>query len=229
MVSPTARRYDPDVDAASPAGEVRHVPEATAILFPVYQRVLGDMIREGRAMVSSEQLAVRAGVTAAKVRRDLSLLGSFGTRGTGYDTAFLLARIDDALGSDRDWPLVVVGIGNLGRALVNSQGFSSRGFRVAALYDVSPAVVGTTVGPVVVRHVDALDEVSDMPIAPIGVVATPASAAQRVTDALVAAGVRSILNFAPCVLSVPDGIFVRSVDLSRELQVISFYQARGNG
>ena len=90
------------------------------------------------------------------MRKDLSLLGSFGTRGTGYDTAFLLAQIDRALGVDRDWPVAIVGIGNLGRALVNSEGFSSRGFRVAALFDIDPAVVGERVGPVTVEHVDTL-------------------------------------------------------------------------
>jgi redox-sensing transcriptional repressor len=204
----------------------RRISEATVVRLPVYQRILAELLRGGTTTVSSEQLAARARVNAAKVRKDLSLLGSFGTRGTGYDAAFLVSQIDRALGVGRDWPVVVVGIGNLGRALVNSEGFSSRGFRVAALFDVDPGVVGQRVGPVTVRHAD---ELATLPVAgrpAIGVVATPALAAQEVADALVAIGVKSILNFAPRVLTVPADVLLRYVDLSIELQVMTFYQSR---
>ncbi len=192
---------------------------------PVYQRVLAKLLGAGQRTVSSEQLGALARVNAAKVRRDLSLLGSFGTRGTGYDAAFLVEQIDHALGADRQWPVTIVGVGNLGRALVNSEGFTSRGFRIAAIFDVDPGVVGEEVGGVVVRHLDELGE-GDGPAPVMGVVATPASAAQEVTDRLVGAGVRSVLNFAPTVLSVPPGVLLRYVDLSIELQIMSFYQAR---
>lgn len=186
------------------------------------------MRRAGATTVSSEELAARARVNAAKVRKDFSLFGSFGTRGTGYDTALLVAQIDRALGADRDWPVAIVGLGNLGRALANSDGFSSHGFRVAGLYDVDAQVVGQRFGQLVVRHVE---ELGRAPVGPadrfsIGVVATPASAAQAVADSLVAAGVASILNFAPRVLSVPPQVLVRYVDLSIELQVLTFYQSR---
>jgi redox-sensing transcriptional repressor len=201
----------------------RRIPEATVLRLPIYQRILAEMLRAGATTVSSEELAGRARVNAAKVRKDFSLFGSFGTRGTGYDTAFLATQIDRALGADRDWPIVIVGIGNLGRALANSDGFSSHGFRVSGLYDVDPAVVGATLGGVAVRHLDDL-AVDGRPA--IGVIATPASAAQAVADALVAAGVASILNFAPRVLAVPTGVLVRYVDLSIELQVMSFFLAR---
>jgi redox-sensing transcriptional repressor len=201
----------------------RRIPEATVLRLPLYQRILSEMLRAGATTVSSEELAARARVNAAKVRKDFSLFGSFGTRGTGYDTAFLATQIDRALGSDRDWPIVIVGIGNLGRALANSDGFSSHGFRVAGLYDVDAAIVGARVGGITVRH---LDELGARDQANIGVIATPAGAAQGVADALVAAGVTSILNFAPRVLSVPAGILVRYVDLSIELQVMSFFLAR---
>ncbi|HLW45742.1 MAG TPA: redox-sensing transcriptional repressor Rex [Acidimicrobiales bacterium] len=201
----------------------RRIPEATVVRLPLYQRILSEMLRSGATTVSSEELAARARVNAAKVRKDFSLFGSFGTRGTGYDTTFLAAQIDRALGSDRDWPIVIVGMGNLGRALANSDGFSAHGFRVAALYDVDPAVVGVRVGALTVRH---LDELSDVDQAAIGVITAPAAAAQGVADALVAAGVGSILNFAPRVLSVPSGVLVRYVDLSIELQVMSFFLAR---
>ena len=204
----------------------RRIPEATVVRLPVYQRVLAELLEADHATVSSEQLARLARVNAAKVRKDLSLLGSFGTRGTGYDAAFLVAQIAKALGADRDWPVVIVGLGNLGRALANSEGFSSRGFRVVGVFDVDPKVVGSSVARLVVRHVDDLARVAAEVMPAIGVVATPAAAAQSVADALVAAGVTSILNFAPAVLNVPPSVIRRDVDLSTELQVLSFYQAR---
>jgi redox-sensing transcriptional repressor len=205
---------------------VRRIPEATVVRLPVYQRILAELGRAGVPTVSSELLAGLARVNAAKVRKDLSLLGSFGTRGTGYDTAFLLEQIELALGVDHDWPVVVVGIGNLGRALVNSAGFSSRGFRIAALFDTDPAVVGQQVGPAVVRDMATLADLAAQERAAIGVVATPSAAAQEVTDQLIGIGVRSILNFAPTVLTVPAGVLLRYVDLSIELQVMSFYLTR---
>jgi redox-sensing transcriptional repressor len=205
-------------------GEPRRIPEATVVRLPVYERILGELLRAGVTTVSSEQLAAAARVNAAKVRKDLSLLGSFGTRGTGYDTAFLIAQIDRAFGVDRDWSVAVVGIGNLGRALVNSEGFSSHGFRVTALFDIDPTVVGTALGPVTVQHVSEVSNLAATGCPRIGVVSTPAAAAQEVADALVEVGVRSLLNFAPRVLSVPPDVILRYVDLSIELQVLSFYQ-----
>jgi redox-sensing transcriptional repressor len=204
----------------------RRIPEATVVRLPIYQRILTALVRGGQSTVSSEQLASFARVNAAKVRKDLSLLGSFGTRGTGYDAAFLVAQIDHALGVDRDWPVGIVGIGNLGRALVNSEGFASRGFRVAVLFDVDPEVVGEKVGPVVVQHLDQLATLPEGNRPVIGVIATPGEAAQKVADTLVAIGVKSILNFAPSVLTVPADVLLRYVDLSIELQVMSFYQSR---
>ena len=204
----------------------RRIPEATVVRLPVYQRLLAELLRAGQPTVSSEQLAAMARVNAAKVRKDLSLLGSFGTRGTGYDVAFLIAQIERALGVGLDWPVAIVGIGNLGRALVNSEGFSSHGFRVVALFDVDGSVVGQQVGPAVVCPIDRLPEVAAEVHPSIGVIATPAGAAQEVADALVAAGVGAILNFAPQVLSVPSDVLLRYIDLSIELQVMSFYQSR---
>ena len=216
----------PSAMGAERTDQPRRISEATVVRLPVYQRILAELLRGGTTTVSSEQLATRARVNAAKVRKDLSLLGSFGTRGTGYDVAFLISQIDRALGVGRDWPVVVVGIGNLGRALVNSEGFSSRGFRVAALFDVDPVVVGQKVGPVTVRHADELPSLVDSDRPVIGVVATPAEAAQEVADALVSIGVTSILNFAPRVLTVPAEVLLRYVDLSIELQVLTFYHSR---
>jgi redox-sensing transcriptional repressor len=196
------------------------------VRLPVYRRILSELLAEDRHNVHSEQLAELARVNAAKVRKDLSLLGSFGTRGTGYDVAFLLTQIDRALGAEDDWPVVVVGIGNLGTALVNSEGFSTRGFRTFALFDADPAVVGREVGGLPVRHVSTLPGLSGLGQSAIGVVATPASVAQEVTDALVGVGVSAILNFAPQVLRVPPDVLLRHVDLATELQVLSFFQLR---
>ncbi len=196
------------------------------VRLPVYRRILSDLLAEDRRTVHSEQLAELAQVNAAKVRKDLSLLGSFGTRGTGYDVGFLLTQIDRALGAEDDWPVVIVGIGNLGTALVNSEGFSTRGFRILALFDADPAVVGREVGGLTVRSMDTLGETPGLGDSAIGVVATPAGAAQQVTDALVAVGVRAILNFAPRVLTVPPQVLLRHVDLGTELQVLSFFQLR---
>ena len=209
-----------------PAPPARRIPEATVVRLPVYRRILADLAALEIPTVHSEQLAELAGLRAAKVRKDLSLLGSFGTRGTGYDVAFLLSQIDRALGAEHDWPLIVVGIGNLGTALVNSEGFSTRGFRIEALFDADPAVVGRSVGGLAVRPVETLEEMAGVGPSAIGVVATPASAAQAVTDVLVGVGVTAILNFAPQVLRVPPGVSVRHVDLATELQVLSFFQLR---
>jgi len=174
--------------------------------------------------VSSEQLAESAGVNAAKVRKDLSYLGSYGTRGVGYDVEYLLDHMRRALGMTQDWPVVIVGIGNLGAALANYGGFGSRGYPVAALVDADPNVVGRRYGDLVVRHADELAAVVEEAGIAIGVITTPAGAAQGVADALVQAGVRSILNFAPTVIAVPDGVSLRKVDLAVEMQILSFYE-----
>lgn len=204
----------------------RRIPEATVARLPLYLRALLEMEEAGATTVSSERLAELAGVNAAKVRKDLSYLGSYGTRGVGYDVEYLVFQISNELGLTRDWPVVIVGIGNLGHALANYKGFSARGFRVVALVDADPAKVGEQVGDLVVRHVDELPGIVAAENVAIGIIATPAAASQEVADRLVAAGVRSILNFAPSVITVPPDVSVRKVDLSIELQILSFYQQR---
>lgn len=174
--------------------------------------------------VSSEQLAELAGVNAAKVRKDLSYLGSYGTRGVGYDVDELVAEIAHELGLTHDWPVAIVGLGNLGHALANYRGFGARGFRIVALIDADPDKIGERVGGLSIESLDELDRiVADRAVA-IGVIATPAPAAQDVADRLVASGVGSILNFAPAVVAVPAGVSLRKVDLATELQILSFYQ-----
>jgi redox-sensing transcriptional repressor len=204
--------------------ESRRIPEATVARLPVYLRSLLELAEAKVATISSERLAEMAGVNAAKVRKDLSYLGSYGTRGVGYDVEYLLFQMSRELGLTHDWPVVIVGVGNLGQALANYGGFTERGFPVAALVDADPSKVGARIGDLTVRHLDDLpDLVAEHGIA-IGIVATPAEAAQAVADKLVAAGVRSVLNFAPAVISVAPGASLRKVDLAVELQILSFYQ-----
>jgi len=204
----------------------RSIPEATVARLPLYLRSLVEVAADGHATISSERLAEIAGVNAAKVRKDLSYLGSFGTRGVGYDVEYLLFQMNRELGLTHDWPVVIVGLGNMGKALANYGGFTERGFPVAALVDADPEKVGDRIGSHLIEPVKRLpDLVAERGIA-IGVIATPASAAQDVADQLVAAGVTSILNFAPAVLSVPDGVSLRKVDLAVELQILSFHEQR---
>ncbi len=204
----------------------RPIPEATVGRLPVYLQALVDIAGSGESTVSSEALAEAAGVNSAKVRKDLSHLGSYGTRGVGYDVVYLIHQIRRELGLTQDWPIVIAGIGNLGHALANYRGFPERGFSVAALVDVDPAVVGQRVGQLLVHHVDDLAElVRSLGIA-IGVIATPAAAVQELADVMVEAGIRSILNFAPAVIVVPEGVSVRKVDLAVELQILAFYEQR---
>jgi redox-sensing transcriptional repressor len=214
---------------ASASRRVRRIPEATVARLPVYLRCLLEVAESSTVTVSSERLAEMAGVNAAKVRKDLSYLGSYGTRGVGYDVEFLLFQISRELGLTHDWPVVIVGIGNLGHALANYKGFSARGFRIVALVDSDARKVGERVGELTVRHLDDLPAIAAQEGIAIGIVATPASAAQDVADRLVEAGVTSILNFAPSVISVPKGVSLRKVDLSIELQILSFYQQRRVG
>lgn len=202
----------------------RRIPEATVARLPVYLRSLLEVAEEQTSTISSERLAEMAGVNAAKVRKDLSYLGSYGTRGVGYDVKYLLFQMSRELGLTHDWPVVIVGLGNLGHALANYGGFGERGFPVAALVDADPAKVGTRVGSLEVRHVDELPEIVAEQRISIGIIATPAAVAQEVADRLVAAGITSVLNFAPAVITVPDAISLRKVDLAVELQILSFYQ-----
>jgi redox-sensing transcriptional repressor len=204
----------------------RGIPEATVARLPVYLRALIALSERGIATCSSEELATAAGVNSAKLRKDLSYLGSYGTRGVGYDVEYLRYQIAREIGVTQDWPVVIVGIGNLGHALANYSGFSSRGFRIVALLDSDPRRHGETVGDLVIRGFGELDDLAREHDLAIGVIATPAAAAQDVCDRLVAAGVTSILNFAPAVLTVPEGVDVRKVDLSIELQILAYHEQR---
>ena len=202
------------------------LPDATVARLPEYLRSLHQLLDAGHDTVSSEGLAAAAGVNSAKLRKDLSHLGSYGTRGVGYDIARLIEQVEHVLGLKIHRGVALVGLGNLGHALAGYAGFASRGFEIVALFDADPARVGEQVHGLVVRHIDRLAVTVIEKRIVIGVIATPARAAQSVADQLVAAGVTGILNFAPCVLSVPEGVDVRKVDLAVELQILSFHEHR---
>jgi redox-sensing transcriptional repressor len=207
----------------------RRIPEATVARLPLYLRSLLEVAEARTPTVSSERLAEMAGVNAAKVRKDLSYLGSYGTRGVGYDVEYLLFQMSRELGLTQEWPVVIVGVGNLGHALANYAGFRERGFPVAALVDADRAKVGEEVGPLRVSHLDELPGLVAGHGIAIGIIATPAAAAQDVASRLVDAGITAILNFAPAVISVPADVTLRKVDLAVELQILSFYQQRRGG
>lgn len=217
------------VTARTSTESARDIPEATVARLPVYLRALTTLSEQGIGTCSSEELATAAGVNSAKLRKDLSYLGSYGTRGVGYDTDYLRYQIAREIGVTQDWPVVIVGIGNLGQALANYSGFRSRGFRVVALLDADPARRDEVVAGVPVRAFDELEAIAREHSVAIGVIATPALAAQDVADRMVACGITSILNFAPTVLSVPEQVDVRKVDLSIELQILAYHEQRKTG
>jgi redox-sensing transcriptional repressor len=202
------------------------LPDATVARLPEYLRALLACAERGVPTVSSDSLALASGVNSAKLRKDLSYLGSYGIRGVGYDVEYLLGQISRELGLTQDWAVAIVGVGSLGHALANYGGFSSRGFRIVALIDADPVRLGETLAGVPVDALADLESVVSGQGVSIGVIATPAASAQSVCERLVGAGVISILNFAPIRLSVPAGIDVRNVDLSVELQILACHAQR---
>lgn len=202
------------------------LPAATVERLPRYLRCI-EQLPPSQTTISSKQLALISNLNAAGVRKDLSFLGSFGIRGVGYQVDELSTRIRRALGLTEDRAVVVVGVGNLGSALANYGGFGQRGFRIVGLYDADPAKIGRQVGGIGVRCITTLSEDAKSTEIAVAIIATPASVAQGVATLLAEAGVPSILNFAPAVLTVPDGTHLRQVDLATELQILSFYLAGG--
>ncbi|GAB2757529.1 hypothetical protein GCM10027174_37110 [Salinifilum aidingensis] len=220
---PTGRSAAPE---ESEAQRAKVIPEAAVARLAVYLRVLSEMRAQEVSTVSSEALASAAGVNSAKLRKDLSYIGSYGTRGVGYEIAVLIGQIERTLGLTRSHSVAVVGIGNLGHALANYPGFPGRGFPVSALFDLDEDLIGVPVGGLAVQHVDEIPGACTERGITIGVIATPAQGAQEVCDRLVAGGVTCILNFAPVVLQVPENVEVRKVDLAVEMQILSFHMAR---
>jgi redox-sensing transcriptional repressor len=209
---------DPGREAA---GEVR-LSRASVGRLSLYLRRVEELSREGVTKVSSGQLGEALGVTDAQVRKDLAALGNLGHPGVGYGTQELIPAICRALGVDREWAAVLVGVGNLARALLRYRGFQERGFRIVALFDADPTKVGQRVDGLELFPPERMAEVIAATGAELGLLTVPSEAAQAVADALVAAGIRGLLNFAPVVLRLPPGVSLVSVDLTVQLEQLAF-------
>ncbi|OIQ80115.1 redox-sensing transcriptional repressor Rex [mine drainage metagenome] len=202
------------------------IPIATIARLPIYLRALRLLSERGVNLVSSEVLANSTGVRPTKLRKDLSYLGSYGVRGVGYDVEYLTHQISRSMGLTQNWPVILIGIGNLGQALAGYGGFSTRGFHIRALLDADIAKVGTVIGEHTVRHIDELESIVDANSNCIAVLTVPEGVAQAICDRVVQVGITSILNFAPTVLQVPSHVELRKVDLSIELQILAFFEQR---
>lgn len=201
---------------------MKKISESAVRRLSLYLRLLQEAEAAGAATISSGQLAERGGTTSAQVRKDLSLFGSFGKRGLGYSVQELLERIRDILGLQQSWRVALVGAGKLGSALFSYRDFEARGFHIRAVFDADPRKVGTTWGGLTVLADEAMDGVLRDEHIDIAIVAVPADAAQAVVDRTVKAGVRAVLNFAPVRLKVPRGVTLRNVDVTLELEGLSF-------
>jgi redox-sensing transcriptional repressor len=204
------------------------IPEMTIRRLSVYTRCLLQLEEDGVKTISSQDLAERFNLNSAQVRKDLAYFGEFGVRGIGYYVSGLKAELQKILGLDRDWAVALVGFGNLGSALVHYKGFARQGFKIAAIFDDDPAKADRAVSGIpVFSTLDVAREVRARGIQ-IAIIAVPAEAAQAVTDLMVAAGIRAVLNFAPTRLKVPRDVRLKDVDLSIELETLSFYLSRSS-
>jgi redox-sensing transcriptional repressor len=213
--------------APRPSYRLPKIPEMTVRRLSVYTRCLLQLEEDGVKTISSQELAERFNLNSAQVRKDLAYFGEFGVRGIGYYVSGLKAELQRILGLDRSWPIALVGIGNLGSALFHYKGFSRQGFRIVVVIDDDPTKIGREMGGVpIVASRDLAREIKARGVQ-VAVVAVPAESAQTVVDQLVAAGIRAILNFAPTRLKVPRDVRLKDVDLSIELETLSFYLAKG--
>jgi len=201
---------------------MKKISESAVRRLSLYLRFLQEADAAGTETISSGELARRGGATSAQVRKDLSLFGSFGKRGTGYSVKELLREIRTILGLDRSWKVALVGAGKLGSALFSYRDFEARGFRITAVFDADPSKVGASWGGLTVHPDEEMDRILRESEVDIAIVAVPADAAQGVVDRIVRAGVRSVLNFAPVRLRVPSAVTLRNVDVTLELEGLSF-------
>jgi len=199
------------------------IPDIIVGRLPQYLRSLQRMQREGRQITSSQELGERLGISAAQIRKDLSQFGEFGKQGTGYLIDSLIDQLRQILHIDHDWDVVVVGIGDIGSAIVNYKGFADRGYRVFMIFDNDPAKIGTQVGAFTVQDAANLEQAIKEHNIKIAMITTPASVAQSVADRLIDAGVRAILNYAPISLNIPRGVYVQYIDPSIHLQRMTYY------
>jgi redox-sensing transcriptional repressor len=208
--------------------KIPKIPEMTVRRLSVYTRCLQQLEEDGVKTVSSQELAERFNFNSAQVRKDLAYFGEFGVRGIGYYVAGLKAELQKILGLDREWPVALVGLGNLGSALFHYKGFSKQGFRIVAIFDDDPAKAGTTQEGVPIMPMRDLPKETKARNLQIAIVAVPAESAQAVTEKLTAAGIKAILNFAPGRIRAVKEVRLKNVDLSIELESLSFYLAQGS-
>ncbi|MBA2277251.1 MAG: redox-sensing transcriptional repressor Rex [Chloroflexia bacterium] len=204
------------------------IPDIVIRRLPIYVRTLNALRQRGVRSVSSEELADLIGVTAAQIRRDLSYFGKFGKQGKGYDVGFLATTISRILRLDRQWPVALVGLGNLGRAIAHYRGFAPSSFTIVALFDHNPRNVGDTVDGLEILPDDELTEAIEREDIKIGIIAVPADLAQEIADRMVRGGVEAILNYAPVILKVPPHVTVREIDPVSALQSMTYYLSRGD-
>jgi len=198
------------------------VPKAVINRLSLYQRELQHLLRTGEETISSSRLGSLLGFTDAQVRKDLAYFGHFGQPGIGYRCEELIGAIRRILGTDHDWPVAMVGVGNLGRALLGYKGFAQQGFNIAAAFDVDVAKVGDRIEDVPIYHVDELETVVRDRLIRLGMITVPAAAAQSVADRLVSAGIEGIVNFAPVTINLPGQVNIVGVDLAIELEQVTF-------
>ncbi len=208
-----------------PFVKLTRIPRATINRLPIFLRAL-DALPEDQTTVSSKELAELIKENSAKVRKDLSFMGTYGVRGVGYNVEHLRFQIRRELGLTRIWPVIIVGAGNLGSALARYGGFDANGFNIVGIYDNDPNKIGTTIGSLTVGSMEDLQREAEEQHVEIGIIAVPVRAAQEVAEQLAEAGFKSILNFAPAVLRVNPEVEIRRVDLSTELQILGFYVQR---
>jgi redox-sensing transcriptional repressor len=199
------------------------IPDIIIGRLPLYLRALQQMSERGMKTTSSQELGDYVGISAAQIRKDISQFGEFGKQGTGYSIPFLIEKLREILKVNRMWDVVVVGVGDVGHALARYGGFAERGFRVAMIFDVDPSKIGATVGEFTIEDTNNLVERVRSAHIKLAMIAVPATAAQQVADLLVEAGVRAILNYAPTVLNVPEGVHVQHIDPATHLQRMTFY------
>jgi len=199
------------------------IPDIVVGRLPIYLRALSFLAAEGTQVTSSHDLGKRLGISAAQIRKDLSFFGEFGKQGTGYNVGYLREQLLRILKVDREWPIALIGVGDLGRALAHYGGFVDRGFHIVALFDSDPAKIGQTIGDLEIMSIDRLAEVAQERGIRAVMLTVPAKAAQKVAEACVAAGVKAILNYAPITLKVPEGALVQHTDPVTHLQRMTYY------
>jgi redox-sensing transcriptional repressor len=209
--------------------ETNEIPDIVIGRLPVYLRTLKLLVSHGQSVTSSQELGELLGISSAQIRKDLSHFGEFGKQGTGYNIAYLCSQLEEILKVNGVWPVVLVGAGYLGHALVSYNGFENRGFRIVTVFDSAPAKVGRQLGQVMIESMERIPETIARYHCQIAIIAVPAEGAQDVADRLIEAGIKSILCYAPITLTVPKHVRVEYIDPVIQLQHMTFYLHKDTG